>query len=178
MKRADRELALKAHRLRTRKHDSATIARKLDIRERCFVITKRGVIGAKISDKLGLPDPERAHDLAENGRLILRFEGYRLTKNEALVMKALARVEARRVHLVQPRSCEAKDVDFAVGKRSGWTAGVVKKRLRTARLTEHDPGTRLDLLVHTERNSIWLTPAGWAFVWATGLILQNWKVPL
>jgi hypothetical protein len=180
MKRAERELALKAHRMRLRKHDSATIARKLGIRELRPVISNRVVIGSKISDNLGLIDPDRAHSLAENGRLIFTAESHCLTDNERLVMTALARVEARRVHLAQPGSCELKAVDFAAGKRSGWARSIAKKRLAHAVAAdgfyEFQPD-RFGFLVMNDRGAIWLTASGWAFVWATGLVLKNWKVP-
>jgi hypothetical protein len=154
MKRADRLLALKAHRISTRKAiTSVALAKKLRVFE------------------------DVAIHLANKGLMIERAEGKRLTEREMQVMTALARCEARAVALGIVL-VKMNEVDFAAGQKSGWCASIANKRLRKARLEEGDDGLmRLGLLVITSNRNIWLTPAGWAFVWATGLITKNWKVP-
>lgn len=154
MKPAVRKLALKAARLSKRGNDTLAIARKLKIVE-------------PRSDKLGLFDPGRAVAILNRGLLIEQCEAQRLTENEMLVMKTLARIEARRVERGEAVA-KANHVDFAAGKRSGWCWSVVKKRLYSG---------ALPFVVYTPNGNIWLTAQGWAFVWATGLILKNWKVP-
>jgi hypothetical protein len=154
MKPADRKLALKAYRL---------AVKKLGNRE--------------IAVKLKLESTDTARDLAQIGYQIAAAEALRLTDNELLVMKTLARIEARRVEGGWG-SPKTKEVDWAAGKRSGWTAYVVDKRLRALRHSEVSGGReRIGYVYHSPNGHIWLTPSGWAFVWATGLVLKNWKVP-
>lgn len=158
MKRADRLLALKAGRLASRSTplSPGAIAMKLRV------------------------EPSAVQTILNRGLAIVQSESHRLTDNEELVMATLARVEARRVELgFGPM--DIRYVDHAAGKRSGWTNTVIQERLRQARPL--DAGVRaitnrLDFVCHPHpAGKIWLTPAGWAFVWATGLILKNWKVP-
>jgi hypothetical protein len=143
MKAADRKRALKAARLQHRGVMLHAIARRLKV------------------------DQPRAQVIMNVGLAIEQCEAHRLTDNEMLVMKTLARVEARRVALGEAVA-KSNHVDFAAGKRSGWTYSVVKKRLF---------GGELPFVIYTPNGHVWLTAPGWAFVWATGLILKNWKVP-
>jgi hypothetical protein len=156
MKRADRDLALKAARLFNRPMSHSDVAKKLRV------------------------DLEAGRTILNRGLLIEAFEGHRLTDNELVVMTVLARLEARRVHLGGPPPTIGQ-VDHAAGKRSGWAGKVVQKRLRTARPSDagvRDIANRIGFVTFpNDAGLIWLTEAGWAFVWATGLILQNWKVP-
>jgi hypothetical protein len=121
-----------------------------------------GAVGA-VAKKLRV-DESTAQAIMFKGLLIEQCEAHRLTDNEMLVMKALARVEARRIALGE-KAAKANQVDFAAGKRSGWSWSIVKKRILGR------------LVGHTSSGHIWLTPDGWAFVWAAGLILKNWRVP-
>lgn len=156
MKRYIRNIALKAHRL-AKRHGAVVIATKLK-----------------------LPSTDAAVAIANVGLLIEQLEAHRLTANELLVMTTLARMEARRVELgaVAPY---IGGLDRTAGKRSGWSGKVIAKRLRQARPADagvRDIMNRLDFVAcPIDAGRIWLTPAGWAFVWATGLILRNWKVP-
>lgn len=109
----------------------------------------------------------QAVTILNRGLLIEQLEAHRLTEPEMLVMKTLARIEARRVARGEAVA-KANQVDFALGKRSGWCWTVVKKRLF---------GGELPFVIYTPNGNIWLTAPGWAFVWAAGLILKNWKVP-
>lgn len=149
MKAADRKLALKAARIHKRMGGN----------------TAHGAAVETIARRLKV-HPDRGVQILNRGLLIEQIEAHRLTANEMLVMATLARIEARRVSLGEAAS-KASAVDFAAGKRSGWCWSIVNKRLT---FLPH-------FVVHTPNGHIWLTPAGWAFVWATGLILKNWKVP-
>jgi hypothetical protein len=160
MKRRDRDLSLKAARIHKRRGgpnvDVLGIAKRLKV------------------------EPHAVAQILNRGLLIEQCEAHRLTDNEMVAMTVLARLEARRVHLGGPPPTIG-EVDHAAGKRSGWTGKVVQRRLRTARPTDagvRDITNRLGFIAYpNDAGSIWLTPAGWAFVWATGLILKNWKVP-
>jgi hypothetical protein len=157
MKRADRRRALSA----------ARIHRKTD----CG--------GPGIAARLKV-DLDEASLILNRGILIEQSEAHRLTGNEQLVMTVLARLEARRVERGGPL-CSIGEVDFNSGARSGWTSNVIAPRLRQARPSDagvRDITNRLDFVANPKAaGAIWLTPAGWAFVWATGLITKNWKVP-
>lgn len=149
MKAADRKRALTAVRIYRRAGGTPQVTAIAPIAKRLKV------------------EPDSAAVILNIGLLIEQCEAYRLTDNEMLVMTALARVEARRVALGHAVA-KANQVDFAAGKRSGWSYSVSKKRLLLG---------DLGFIIHTPAGHIWLTAAGWAFVWATGLILKNWKVP-
>jgi hypothetical protein len=151
---AMRELALKAYRL-AQKH----------------------ITGKELAKRLGVDSAAIANDHVLRGSRIVAAEALRLTENEQLVMKTLARLEARRVDVVSG-SVTTPRVDWAAGKRSGWCAYTVNKRLREARGDEKDECLYfLGLVHHSINGHIWLTRTGWAFVWAAGLIKPNWKVP-
>lgn len=157
MKPAARRTALKAARLSRKGHDANAIARKLRLAEHVEAV---GIIQA--------------------GLLIEQLEAHKLTAGEQLVMETLARLEARRVALggVPP---QIGQVDHACGKRSGFTGKTIAKRLRNPRPSDagvRDITNRLDLVAYpNDAGRIWLTPAGWTFVWATGLIDKNWRAP-
>jgi hypothetical protein len=121
---------------------------------------------AAIAKRLRVNDDD-AVLILNRGLLIQQCEAYRLTDDEMLLIKTLARCEARRVEQGQ-QAIKSNVIDFACGKRSGWCWSIVKKRLQDG---------ALPFVVQTPNGHIWLTPAGWAFAWATGLILKNWKVP-
>lgn len=157
MKPATRKLALKAARIHKRANAPAS----------------------EIAKRLRVDEP-KATEILFRGILIAQHEAHRLTDQEADVMATLARLEARRVHLAG-RPCEIGEVDFAAKKRSGWCGKIIAPRLRQARPSDagmRDITNRLDFVANPNpAGLIWLTPAGWAFVWATGLISKNWKVP-
>jgi|GEM_PF-5732362 len=156
MKAADRKLALRAHRIHKRTGGGvAAVAKRLKV------------------------DQGAASHLLFKGLLIEQSEAYRLTEPEMQAMTALARVEARRVALGESVP-KANQVDFAAGKRSGWCGGIIAKRLRTLRDGDDNATatSRLNLIVYPrDAGHIWLTASGWAFVWAAGLVLKNWRVP-
>lgn len=157
MKPATRRLALKANRLAERGNQPHAIARKLK-----------------------LESEAHANAIVNVGILISQLEGHRLTAPEQLVMAALARLEARRVERGDVAPAIGQ-VDHSAGKRSGWTGKTIAKRLRKARPSDagvRDVANRLDFIAYpNDAGRIWLTPAGWAFVWAVGLIDKNWRVP-
>jgi len=149
MRFADRDRALKAYRLSSKIEGGKALAAELKVESAAV-----------------------ARLLANTGYRIKAAESFRLTERELLLMRVLARVEARRT-LCGASSPKSREVDWAAGKYRGWSAKVAEGRLAKHNL--ETPG--LDLVEHTQNGHIWLTPAGWAFVWATGLIKPNWKVP-
>jgi hypothetical protein len=157
MKPAARRQALRAARLHHRGNNTAAIAQKLRLR-----------------------DSNVAGEIAHVGLLIQQCEAHRLTGPEQLVMETIARLEARRVALGGAAPAIGQ-VDHAAGKRSGWTGKTIAKRLRSPRPSDagvRDITNRLAFIAYpNDAGRIWLTPAGWAFVWATGLIDNNWRAP-
>jgi hypothetical protein len=147
---------------------------------KAYRLTLKNITGKELAKRLGVDSADLAGMHAIRGRMIVAAEGQRLTENEHLVMKTLARLEARRVALGHGTVTTPR-VDRAAGKRSGWCAYTVDKRLRMARLPEEeeeDASYRfLGLVRHSTNGHIWLTLRGWAFVWEARLIKPNWKVP-
>lgn len=156
MKLRDRKLALKAALLRAKGLDSVMVGQKL---------------------KVGQGE---AQVILWRGELIAQAEAHRLTERELLVMAGLARLEARRTELGGPLPTIG-ELDRALDKRPGFSSAVIKKRLRTLRDGEPLGVGELNRIgfirFPRDAGGVWLTPAGWAFVWATGLITKNWKVP-
>lgn len=149
-----RKLALRAYRLRLKKITGDELAARLKV------------------------STERARDLADIGANIVTAERCDLTRLEWEAMKALARVLARKVHLGEQLRCNARDVDFAAHKRTGWCWRIVTKRMSVESLDGTVPIDRLGFVhIMVDRRRLWLTAAGWAFVWGTGLVKPNWRVP-
>lgn len=146
MKTSLRERALRAHRL-----------------------LKKNITGEALAARMKVADGYEAHHLAHIGGRIIETEGWELTDAEWLLMKTLARVEARRIERGDGTP-KCKDIDWAAGKHTGWCRHTVEKRLR------HE--ARIGFVHYMPNGEIWLTPTGWAFVWATRLIRKpSWRVP-
>ena len=144
---------------------------------KAYRLTQKNITGIELGKRLGL-EAGIAAEHAVRGYLIAQAEALRLTANEALVMRTLARLEARHVALASGPHVTTPRVDRAAGRRSGWCRTTIMRRLRTG--TEADDLLRnhfLGLVEYRQSGRIWLTNVGWAFVWEAGLIKPNWKVP-
>jgi hypothetical protein len=148
-----------------------------------YRLSKKSTGGKELAARLKVENAAAAHALAEQGRQIHLAESYRLTEREWEAMKVIARTEARRIELHPSCSIKASQVDWAAGKRRGWCAYVISRRLVERPNEGVGPEgagpdrTYLGLVWHSRNGHMGLTPAGWAFVWSTGLIKPNWKVP-
>ncbi len=158
---AMRILALKAHRLTLKKITGKELAKRLKLVDGVYFAI------------------DQASMHAIRGCMIVHAESLQLTEREWLVMKTLARLEARRVALVSNFLITTANVDRAARRSTGWCNDVIEKRLRKCGLgEEHDPNRLgfVEIDGHTPRH-IWLTRAGWTLVWEAKLIKPNWKVP-
>lgn len=139
-------------------------------------LTLKNITGKELAARMKLADAPAAHHLSNIGGMIAGAEACDLTENEWLVMKTLARVEARRIERgdCTPKS---KHVDWAARKYTGWCAKVAEKRLRERRNDDEFDSRHLGFLRHSLNGHIWLTAKGWSFVWGARLIRANWRVP-
>jgi hypothetical protein len=145
-----------------------------------YRLSKKITGGKELAARLKVENSAAAHELVHQGYQILQAESYRLTEREWAVMTVIARMSVRQLAF-GGGSVTTPSIDWAAGKYSGWCASVVDRRLRARRHSEtavedYDK-PRLNLVEHSKNGHIWLTPTGWMFVWATGLIKPSWKVP-
>lgn len=138
---------------------------------KAYRLTLKNITGKELAKRIGVESADLASTHALRGRMIADAEALQLTENEYLVMKTLAWLSARQIALASG-SVTTPRVDRAAGKRSGWCVGVIKARLRYSGDTQC-----FGFVVHSHNGHIWLTRAGWAFVWEAKLIKSNWKVP-
>lgn len=137
-----------------------------ELRERALKahrLASKNITGDELAARLKV-DPGTARDLVRVGGLINYAELFRFPAKTHDRLKVIARVIARKVMLGFPYA-KTSEVDFAAGKRSGWCSKAIIELVA------------LGLIMMPDKGKIALTPTGWAFVWETGLIKPNWKVP-
>lgn len=130
---------------------------------KAYRLSLKHIIGDELAARLKT-DPDTARDLARVGSLIDAAEGLRLSERNLDMLKVIARVMARNVMLGLPYA-KVKDVDFSAGKRTGWCGKCLV------------PLTAAGLIAMPQPDRVTFTAAGWALVWETGLIKENWRVP-
>lgn len=135
-------------------HDRALKAHRLAL---------KNITGEELAARLKC-DVETAIGLAQVGEMIAGAEDMRLTEREFNGLTVICRVIARNI-MLNVGYAKASDVDFAAGKRSGWTGKVMLGLVASGLVVMPLPGR------------IALTRAGWALAWETGRIKRNWKVP-
>lgn len=149
--------------------------RKLSLK--AYRLTQKNITGKELAKRLGLgADEALASVHAVRGCLIVQAEALQLSEREFLVMKTLARLEARRVSLSASLGhITSARIDRAAGKRAGWSRSVIDGRLGKS----PDGGLQPDYFafIHRQGEHVWLTQVGWAFAWETKLIKANWRVP-
>jgi hypothetical protein len=134
-----------------------------DIALKAYRLVQKHITGDELAARLKT-DPDKAADLAQIGAFINGAEKMRLSEYDYARLKVIARVMARSVALGQFYA-KTSEVDFAAGKRAGWCGKFLVDL------------TALGFITMPAPQRITFTPAGWALVWATGLIKQNWRVP-
>jgi hypothetical protein len=152
-----------------------------EFRERAlkaYRLSRKGLKGKAIAQKLKLANAAEGNDLAQHGFLIARDERERLSEPELLLLSLLAS-EDHEQHYEGgiSRSIQTKTIDWRARKARGWCFRTANRRLRSPTLDErYDHDKILFGFVDLSHNGyIYLTPAGRALVHAITNAVEYFK---